>query len=575
MNQLPIVSRELRVAARKASTFWVRLVAVLVASVIAFGFMVLASMGISSGPSFGTALFSTLTWLAFVATSLAGVFLTSDCLSQEKREGTLGLLFLTDLRGVDVVSGKLLVTSLQGFYAVLAILPVLSITLLLGGVEGVQIFRASLALLNALFASLCSGLLVSALSRNAQKAMSGTFLLVLLLNLGGPIVDSLIQLNRGNGPAPRFLLSLASPGFAFVEASRSAGSFFWPALGVSHVTAWAFFGLASLILPRSWQDRRLLPGSASDGTWMRSWKYGTASYRKKLRSRLLESNPVEWLICRERWQAIGIWVLALAFAGLLILLLFIAEGASALAVSGGFTTLGMFAVYIWCAAYSCRFPVEARRSGLLELLLAAPLDVRNIVRGHWLGFLRLFAAPLLILMVVLALFAAFGQQGTLAGSLIGSNPTVVPAWVLTVSVSAASVVSTVANLAALVWFGLWMGLSSKSTNMAALKTLLFVQVIPAFVLGFASMIMTVLIMIPSAMISNNPTTFNPGWSILSLFLLPTLLAVAKDVLFISWSRRKLHTAFRERASRTIGIFAAVPPVIPAIGPRLEPRLPQA
>lgn len=575
MNQLPIVSRELRVAARKTTTLWVRLAAVLVASAIAFGFMVLASVGISSGPSFGDALFSTLTWLAFVAASLAGVFLTSDCLSQEKREGTLGLLFLTDLRGFDVVSGKLLVTSLQGFYAVLAILPVLSITLLLGGVEGAQIFHVSLALLNALFASLCAGLLVSALSRNAQKAMSVTFLLVLLLNLGGLIGDSLIQMNSGNGPTLRPTLRLSSPGFAFIEASQSAGNFFWPALGVSHLIAWAFFGLTCLILPRSWQERRLFPGSTAEGNWMRSWKYGTASYRKKLRSRLLESNPVEWLVCRERWQASGIWILALAFVGLLILLLFITEGVSALAVSGGFTTLGMFAVYIWCAAHSCRFPVEARRSGLLELLLAAPLDVRNIVRGHWLGFLRLFAAPLLILMVALALFAAFGQQGTMAGALMGSNSTVIPDWVLTALVSAASVVSTAANLAAVVWFGLWMGLTSKNTNMAALKTLLFVQIIPSFVLGFISMMLTVLIMIPSAMISNNTATFKPGWSVLSIFLLPALLAVAKDVLFISWSRRKLYSSFREKASQTIGVFASVPPVIPAIGPRLEPRLPQA
>ena len=29
--------------------------------------------------------------------------MTADCLSEEKREGTLGLLFLTDLRGYDIV----------------------------------------------------------------------------------------------------------------------------------------------------------------------------------------------------------------------------------------------------------------------------------------------------------------------------------------------------------------------------------------------------------------------------------------------------------------------------------------
>jgi len=40
--------------------------------------------------------------VAFGFTLLCGVFLTSDCLSEEKREGTLGLLFLTDLKGFDI-----------------------------------------------------------------------------------------------------------------------------------------------------------------------------------------------------------------------------------------------------------------------------------------------------------------------------------------------------------------------------------------------------------------------------------------------------------------------------------------
>jgi ABC-type transport system involved in multi-copper enzyme maturation permease subunit len=571
MTQLPIVSRELRVAARKASTFWVRLVAVLVASVIAAGFMLLTVIGFPGGPRFGPALFSTLTWLAFVATSLAGVFLTSDCLSQEKREGTLGLLFLTDLRGFDVVGGKLLVTSLRGFYAVLAILPVLSTTVLLGGVTGTQVAYASLALLNSLFASLCSGLLVSALSRNGQKAMSATFVLVLLVNLGGPIADSLIHLNSGNRPTPGPMFSLCSPGFAFGEAMRFGAVFFWSALGVSHLTAWTFFGLASLILPRSWQERRASAGSTATGGWVQTWKYGKPGYRAKLRSRLLQPNPVVWLVCRERWQGSGIWILALAMAGLLVLFLFIAEDSSVWMVGSSFTTLGVFAVYIWCAAYSCRFPIEARRSGLLELLLAAPLEVRSIVWGQWLGFLRMFAAPLLLLILTLALFAGFAQQGTFAGVLMGGNSAVLPPWVLTVSLATASLVSTAANLAALVWFGLWMGLSSRNTNMAALKTLLFVQIIPAFVLGFASMFTTVLLMMPSAMASPNTTVMNPLWAIMVALLVPALLAVAKDVFFISWSRRKLYGAFREIASRPIGVFAPVPPVIPVAAPRVEAR----
>src|SRR4026209_1844527 len=136
MTFLPIVGRELRVASRQRSTFWVRVVAALVALVIGSGFLILTHFGpFRIGPAaLGKGMFGTLTWLSLAAVLSAGLFFTSDCLSEEKREGTIGFLFLTDLKGFDVVFGKLAATSLRGFYAVIAIFPILAVTLLMGGV---------------------------------------------------------------------------------------------------------------------------------------------------------------------------------------------------------------------------------------------------------------------------------------------------------------------------------------------------------------------------------------------------------------------------------------------------------
>src|SRR5947209_1780067 len=189
MTFLPIVERELRVAARKRSTFWLRVVAALVALIIAGGFLITAMVGsLPFGPSsFGKGLFTVLTWLSLAVTLSAGLFFTSDCLSEEKREGTLGFLFLTDLRGYDVVSGKLLATSLRGLFALLALFPILAITLLMGGVAGAEFWKTALALLNALFCSLAAGLFVSAISRDSQKAMGATFVLLVLFVVMGPI----------------------------------------------------------------------------------------------------------------------------------------------------------------------------------------------------------------------------------------------------------------------------------------------------------------------------------------------------------------------------------------------------
>ena len=85
---------------------------------------------------------------------------TADCLSQEKREGTLGLLFLTDLKGHDVVLGKLVATSVRGFYGLLAVFPVLAVPLLLGGTTSGEFWRVVLVLMDTFLFSLAIGILV-------------------------------------------------------------------------------------------------------------------------------------------------------------------------------------------------------------------------------------------------------------------------------------------------------------------------------------------------------------------------------------------------------------------------------
>ena len=71
----------------------------------------------------GVSVFYTLSCIAFFYAATAGIWITSDCISEEKRDGTLGLLFLTDLRSFDIVLGKLAATSLKAFAGLIAIFP--------------------------------------------------------------------------------------------------------------------------------------------------------------------------------------------------------------------------------------------------------------------------------------------------------------------------------------------------------------------------------------------------------------------------------------------------------------------
>jgi len=141
MTFLPIVDRELRTNARRAGTYWMR--TGLGAGVCLIWFIVLV-MSPATTPTSAKAqvLFWTVTALAFGFCLLAGMFLTADCVSGEKRDGTLGLLFLTDLESYDVVFGKLAATSLSAAYGLLCVLPSLALSLLIGGVTVGEFWRS-------------------------------------------------------------------------------------------------------------------------------------------------------------------------------------------------------------------------------------------------------------------------------------------------------------------------------------------------------------------------------------------------------------------------------------------------
>ena len=98
MTFLPIVGRELRVASRRRGTWLTRLIAAFIA--IAIGaFILLVAEADQVPTAIGKEMFTTVAGFLFIYVLIAGALVTCDCLSEEKREGTLGLLFLTDLKG--------------------------------------------------------------------------------------------------------------------------------------------------------------------------------------------------------------------------------------------------------------------------------------------------------------------------------------------------------------------------------------------------------------------------------------------------------------------------------------------
>ena len=295
---LPIVERELRVAARLTATYRNRAIA---AGVVAVAAMVMLLFGsfVQSPSLVGGAMFKTLAVFTFVFCVLEGVRKTADCLSEEKREGTLGLLFLTDLKGYDIIFGKLAAMSLNSIYGLLAILPVLALSLLLGGVTPGEYWRMVLALTNLLFFSLCAGMWVSSWSRSEYHAMGKT-LLVIAAFVTIPLlttVNSLLPFS----PAYAFHT-------AFAGVYPGAVQGYWRSLGITQILSWTLLVWSSLVASRCWKEEPVVGPSSR---WWQRRQFGDAGRRARLRTQMLEINPAYWLAGRNLSQRLLLTILIL------------------------------------------------------------------------------------------------------------------------------------------------------------------------------------------------------------------------------------------------------------------------
>ncbi|MGH8629519.1 MAG: ABC transporter permease subunit, partial [Burkholderiales bacterium] len=243
-------------------------------------------------------LFMSTSVLGFAFSLLAGMFLTADCLCSERREGTLGLLFLTDLRGFDVVLGKLVANSVTAAYGLLAIVPMLGLPLLMGGTTLGEFVRMALVLGVTLALSLAAGILASALCEETRNAMLVSFVVMAALTGGLTLVwftcEELLRI-RGMealllpSPIGAFLFSRAGS-FGFPRIALCYWiSIAWLAALASGMLAWACWAL-----PRSWQHRQVV-------TARRSRAAARHSPLRRWTNAVGAMNPYRWLATRERF----------------------------------------------------------------------------------------------------------------------------------------------------------------------------------------------------------------------------------------------------------------------------------
>ena len=512
MTALPIVARELKVRAAHAGLHWVRALLAGFAALICLQwfFSASSSLGIAV---VGRAAFHSMSWLTFVL-ALGAAMVTADCVSSERREGTLGLLFLTTLHSKDVVLGKFAATGLTTFYALLGFAPVLMLPFLVGGVTGGEVARTTLALVNLIFVSLTVGLWVSIFAHGQMAAMLGAFAALAFLSLA-PFFAELVA-----GASLGLSFAALSPVAGFLVSGDAAYSAapvnFWLSLGVSHVEGWILVTAATLALGRNWREiysPRALRTPPPQARRLTSAPRVVLAGRENKRRTFA---PVARAVLRMRGQREMAWFAAIiTLLGSLLNAFAMRQFGSvwaAAAVPMVFTLIssGLFALV------AGRFFLEARRSGELELLLVTPVGARGILREQWFALLRLVRAPF-YLAVVGSIPAAASCISIFSGKEI-----------LGLLLGLALTANTALGIMAICCVGMWFGSQANSAFGLIGRAVGLVEIVPVILVNLLSLGLF-------------------GWTaglVDFWVLVAPLLLVFKNIFFIWWANTRLRREFR-------------------------------
>jgi len=411
MTVLPVIERELRTEARHPLTYWLRVIGATALLVAAAMFWLDSGFRGRQGAQLFKVLHQTLFWAIWLLVPL----LTADCISREKREGTLGLLFLTPLRARDIVLAKGLVHGLRAMTVCLAALPVVVLPFLMGGVD----WRIAVASVLVNLISFCWALGAGLLASARNKTMTGAliwsalwaflFFWVMIWVTGLFFLTFAFSTQRSGmviGTTLGYLASGLAAVFSFSEMWQwmlvriaPSGQATWLNQYVS-VFAVSLFSLYGLILiaasniRRKWQDN---PPSAQRLKLEKKLftpAYGLRLFRFWMRG-MLERNPIGWLE-RRTWSG-----RLVSWSWLAVMIALYSFALEDFGRGMGFRLVNTLVPWLLILSIGLSAAGSFRRErelGVMELLLVTPLRVGQIISGRLLGLWGQLLPAVLLLM---------------------------------------------------------------------------------------------------------------------------------------------------------------------------------
>lgn len=467
MMLLPLLRRELRVRARGRATYWTRFCVGLAAVLVCLESMQSSRFNTPTG--MGVFVFNGIVGAAFLV-SCSVSLLAADTISAERREGTLGLLFLTRVRVLDVLIGKVSSIGIAGLCGLLAFLPVMMLPVLAGGVTGGEAARKGLALLDALFLALVVGLFSSAVEQERFKAVRKSVILLGSIVL----IPFLVYIAWGRGLF--FYAGLVSPLILLLRAGdapyTTSPGLFWASFTVVQGVSWALLAYTAS------QFRRAVVKDAG-GHHVRAPVHNARAVGLGVWQPVkADTPPVEWLVYRQYGIHAGVWALAVlslacnAWVPVVRRAQGIPSGPFAFAIASPLATVAGLTGAALVAWISSRFFLNVRRSGDLELLLTTPVGAEATVRDQWRVLKRLFVWPALCMQAPMLPQFLMGISALPASAGAVFRMDLLLLKLLTVC-------NAFFGTAALCWLGLWFGLRARSLGGAIVWTAALGKGLPA------------------------------------------------------------------------------------------------
>jgi ABC-type transport system involved in multi-copper enzyme maturation permease subunit/DNA-binding XRE family transcriptional regulator len=396
------------------------------AALLAFG---PDALSISALARVGEAFFYALVGTQLVLVILAAPAFTAGAICLDKSSGRLMHMLVTDLSAKEIVLGKLGPRLLSIFGLLLASLPILALTTLLGGIVPEAFFGAFLVTLGVAVVTCTLAMTLSVWGNHPHEVLLAAYLIAVVPILAWPAWE-LVPASWGLGPAPLWLQKSSPFWLAFAHYLRPSAvdfSDYLEFLGVCLGLSALLTLIAAVTLRRASRRvaivrrrkrRRLFrwwfpsSGPLSEFTdqmirelHRRRLPFSLRVFwvlyyillgwwripRSTIKRETLDVNPVlwrEWGRRPSRWiRAVWVIYFVLSFLAAVAVLSAppsVLDGELPGFVGGLLYTLGLLLVIINAA--SSLF--EERVRGNLDLLLTTPIPTARIVWGKWVASFR-------------------------------------------------------------------------------------------------------------------------------------------------------------------------------------------